>query len=62
LASVKNRVRTASTAFGFWLLVLYLVGCAERAAMAPAATAQQECERTGGAWRNERCESSGGGY
>jgi hypothetical protein len=50
-------------AFGVWLVILSLAGCAERAATAPAATAQQECERAGGSWRNERCETSaGGGY
>jgi hypothetical protein len=29
----------------------------------PEATAQKDCERSGGTWRGTRCEtSSGGGY
>ena len=52
-----------SAALGLSLLISGLAGCGERAATTPGATAQQDCERTGGTWRNERCEtSSGGGY
>ncbi len=46
---------------GSLLLALGLAGCAERMATAPVATAQQECERSGGAWRSGFCERSGGG-
>jgi hypothetical protein len=57
-------VRVVSTGFGLWLLALGLTGCADMAT-APVATAQQECERSGGIWRsNNFCEraSGGGGY
>ena len=46
---------------GSLLLALGLAGCAERMATAPVATAQQECERSGSAWRSGFCERSGGG-
>jgi hypothetical protein len=51
------------TILGWLCLMLSLAGCAESVAPAPAATAQQTCERAGGTWRGTRCEtSSGGGY
>src|SRR6266852_2683498 len=55
--------KATRTVLGSLLLVLHLAGCADRVATPPAATAQQECERSGGVWRGARCEtSSGGGY
>jgi hypothetical protein len=55
--------KATRTVLGSLLLVLDLAGCADRVATPPAATAQQECERSGGIWRGARCEtSSGGGY
>ena len=56
---------TVRTIVGSLLLTASVAGCAESVASAPAsaATAQKECERTGGTWRGTRCEtSSGGGY
>jgi len=54
------------TIIGSLLLMASVAGCAESGASAPppaAATAQKECERSGGTWRGTRCESSaGGGY
>jgi hypothetical protein len=54
------------TVIGSLLLMASVAGCAESGASAPApaaATAQQECERSGGTWRGARCETSaGGGY
>jgi hypothetical protein len=50
---------------GFVLLVLMAVasGCSDTATTAPAMSAQQECERTGGMWRTSFCDrASGGGY
>jgi hypothetical protein len=45
------------------LLALAVGGCAALAA-GPPPTPEQECERSRGAWRGNRCESSagGGGY
>jgi hypothetical protein len=56
---------TVRTIVGLLLLTASVAGCAESVASAPApaATAQKECERTGGTWRGTRCETSaGGGY
>jgi hypothetical protein len=56
---------TLRTIIGSLLLVASVTGCAESGASAPAsaATAQKECERSGGTWRGARCETSaGGGY
>ena len=53
------------TIIGSLLLMASVAGCAESGASAPAsaATAQKECERSGGTWRGARCETSaGGGY
>ena len=51
----------ARVALGVILLMVGLVGCG--ASAIPVATAQQECERSGGAWRGGTCErGSGGGY
>jgi hypothetical protein len=51
------------TIIGSLLLMASVAGCAESVTPAPAATAQQACERSGGTWRGTRCEtSSGGGY
>ena len=53
------------TIIGSLLLVASVAGCAESGVSAPAsaATAQKECERSGGTWRGTRCETSaGGGY
>jgi len=46
---------------GVLLLAVGLTGCGTYAP--PVATAQQECERRGGAWRSAtgNCEQSGGG-
>jgi hypothetical protein len=60
---MRADVRTASRTIGWLLLMLAVAGCAESVAPAPAGTAQQECERSGGTWRGTRCETSaGGGY
>jgi hypothetical protein len=49
--------------FGLLLLALGMTGCAGSMATAPVASAQQECERSGGIWKSSFCErSSGGGY
>jgi len=40
----------ARAVLGVLLLCVGLAGCAEYAA--PVATAQQECERSGGVWRS----------
>ena len=56
---------TLRTIVGSLLLTASLAGCSESVASAPvsAATAQKECERSGGTWRGTRCETSaGGGY
>jgi hypothetical protein len=55
--------RTVSTVIGLLLLMLGSSGCADMRS-APVATAQQECERSGGIWRTGSCEraSGGGGY
>ena len=56
---------TLRTIIGSLLLAASVTGCAESVASAPAsaATAQKECERSGGTWRGARCEKSGeGGY
>ena len=54
---------TLRTIVGSLLLMASVAGCAESVASAPAATAQKECERTGGTWRGTRCETSAsGGY
>jgi hypothetical protein len=56
---------TLRTIVGSLLLMASVAGCAESVASAPApaATAQKECERSGGTWRGTRCETSaGGGY
>jgi len=53
------------TIIGSLLLMASAAGCAESGASAPAsaATAQKECERSGGTWRGARCETSAaGGY
>ncbi len=51
----------ARGALGVMLLMVGLVGCG--ASAPPVATAQQECERSGGAWRGGNCErGSGSGY
>ena len=62
---VERTRTTVRTIVGLLLLTASVAGCAESVASAPAsaATAQKECERTGGTWRGTRCEtSSGGGY
>jgi len=62
-ADVRLRGTTPRTILGWLLLMLSVGGCAQSVAPAPAATAQQTCERAGGTWRGARCEtSSGGGY
>lgn len=55
---------TLQTIVGSLLLMASVAGCAESVASAPApaATSQQECERSGGTWRATRCEKSAGGY
>ena len=50
---------------GSLLLTASAAGCAESVVSTPisGATAQKECERSGGTWRGTRCETSaGGGY
>ena len=62
---VRREATTLRTIVGSLLLMASVAGCAESVASAPAsaATAQKECERTGGTWRGTRCETSaGGGY
>ena len=62
---VRRDATTLRTVVGSLLLMASVAGCAESVASAPtpAATAQKECERTGGTWRGTRCETSaGGGY
>ena len=62
---VRRDATTLRTIVGSLLLMASVAGCAESVASAPApaATAQKECERTGGTWRGTRCETSaGGGY
>jgi len=56
--------RTVSTVVGLLLLMLGSTGCGDLMRSAPVATAQQECERSGGIWRTGSCEraSGGGGY
>ncbi len=49
----------ARGALGVVLLTVGLVGCG--ASAPPVATAQQECERSGGTWRSGICEREGGG-
>ena len=44
---------------GVVLLMVELVGCGAPAP--PVATAQQECERSRGAWRSGTCEHGSGG-
>ena len=63
--AVRREATTLRTIIGSLLLTASVAGCAESVASAPAsaATAQKECERTGGTWRGTRCETSaGGGY
>lgn len=46
---------------GVLLLMVELAGCGAPAL--PVTTAQQECERSGGAWRGETCDRAArGGY
>ncbi len=55
--------KVMSARFGLLLLALGMTGCAGSMATAPVASAQQECERSGGIWKSSFCErSSGGGY
>jgi len=56
--------RAMFAGFGLLLLTFTLTGCAGQMMSAPVATAQQECERSGGIWRTGSCEraSGGGGY
>ena len=57
---VRLRATTLRAILGWVLLMLSVAGCAESVAPAPAATAQQTCERAGGTWRGTRCETPGG--
>ena len=50
-----------SAVFGLLLLASAMTGCAGQMANAPVASAQQECERSGGIWRTNSCERAGGG-
>lgn len=62
---VRRDATTLRTIVGSLLLMASVAGCAESVASAPGpeATAQKDCERSGGTWRGTRCEtSSGGGY
>ena len=62
---VGRGLATLRTIVGSLLLMASVAGCAESVASAPGpeATAQKDCERSGGTWRGTRCEtSSGGGY
>jgi hypothetical protein len=62
---VRRDATTLRTIIGSLLLMASVAGCAESVASAPGpgATAQKDCERSGGTWRGTRCEtSSGGGY
>ena len=62
---VRRDATTLRTIIGSLLLMASVAGCAESVASAagPEATAQKDCERSGGTWRGTRCEtSSGGGY
>ena len=62
---VRRDATTLRTIVGSLLLMGSVAGCAESVTSPPAsaATAQQECERSGGTWRGTRCETSaGGGY
>jgi hypothetical protein len=56
--------RVMFAVFGLWLLAFTTTGCAGQLMKAPVASAQQECERSGGIWRTNSCEraSGGGGY
>jgi hypothetical protein len=59
--------QTMRAGLGSFLLVLGLAGCAELQGAPTVATAQQECERSGGIWRTggaycERSSAGGGGY
>ena len=48
-------------ALGVLLVVIGVAGCG--AGLPPVASTQQECEKSGGAWRSGICERSvGGGY
>lgn len=49
---------------GFSLLVLVsgLTSCAAREPVAPLASTQQECVRSGGVWRDGLCQRESGGY
>jgi hypothetical protein len=62
---VRRDATMLRTIVGSLLLMASVAGCAESVASTPAsaATAQKDCERSGGTWRGTRCEtSSGGGY
>ena len=52
--------KAARRVVGVLLLMAGLAGCGAPAA--PVATAEQECERSGGTWRGGACERSRGGY
>ena len=56
--------RGTSVVLGLLMLAIAVAGCAGQMANAPVASAQQECERSGGIWRTGSCEraSGGGGY
>lgn len=53
--------KAARGGVGVLLLMVELAGCGAPAL--PVTTAQQECERSGGAWRDGTCErATRGGY
>jgi len=56
--------RGTSVVLGLLMLAIAAAGCAGQMTSAPMASAQQECERSGGIWRSNFCEraSGGGGY
>jgi hypothetical protein len=59
--------KTGRAGLGSLLLILGLAGCADFQGAPTVATAQQECQRSGGIWRTgdaycERSAGGGGGY
>ena len=55
--------KTLAAGFGLLILAVSMAGCIEGGSTAPVASMQQECERSGGVWKNSLCQrESGGGY